>query len=82
VSGIKQRFPPESVLTKDKPHQCGDRPEKQTVKEGGTFFMKIRNLLLGVVAFVILAGSVAPAQAQGRHHGRHPRHHHRHHRRG
>jgi hypothetical protein len=38
--------------------------------------MKMRNLLLAVIGFVVLAGSVVPAQAAG-----HPRHHRRHHRR-
>jgi hypothetical protein len=39
--------------------------------------MKIRNLLLAVIAFVVLAGSVVPANAAGhRHH--HKGHHHHH----
>jgi hypothetical protein len=42
----------------------------------GGFCMKIRNILLAVVALVILAGAVVPANAQG-HHRRHHRHHHR-----
>jgi len=39
--------------------------------------MKIRNLLLAVLAFVVLAGSVVPANAAShrRHHGHH--HHHK-----
>ena len=36
--------------------------------------MKIRNLFLAVIAFVVLAGSVVPANAAGHH-----RHHHHHH---
>jgi hypothetical protein len=39
--------------------------------------MKIRNILLGVIAFVVLAGSVVPANAAGRHHHHHRHHHHR-----
>ncbi len=39
--------------------------------------MKIRNVMLAVIAFVVLAGSVIPANAMARHH-RH--HHYRHHR--
>jgi hypothetical protein len=46
--------------------------------EGGN--MKIRNLILGAIALVVLAGTVVvPANAAVHH--RHRRHHHRHHRR-
>ncbi|HEV2709449.1 MAG TPA: hypothetical protein VGU67_04480 [Edaphobacter sp.] len=41
--------------------------------------MKIRNLILGAIAFVALAGAVVPANAAVHHH--HHRRHHRHHRR-
>jgi hypothetical protein len=41
--------------------------------------MKLRNLMLGVIAMIVLAGSVIPASAQPYH--RHHRRHHRHHRR-
>lgn len=39
--------------------------------------MKIRHLILAALTFVILAGSVVPAEAAGRHHRRHHRHHNR-----
>jgi hypothetical protein len=38
-------------------------------------FMKLRNLFLGVVALIVLAGSVVPANAAAYRH--HHRHHHR-----
>jgi hypothetical protein len=38
--------------------------------------MKIRNLILGAIAFVVLAGAVVPANAAV-HHRRHHRHHRR-----
>ena len=42
----------------------------------GEFDMKIRNVLLGIIAFVVLAGSVVPANAAGhRHHHGHGHHH-------
>ncbi|WP_281245504.1 hypothetical protein [Granulicella pectinivorans] len=38
--------------------------------------MKIRHLLLGAIALIVLVGSVVPAEAQyHRHHRRHHRHH-------
>ena len=39
--------------------------------------MKLRNIVLGMVALLVFVGSVAPANAQSHH--RHHRHHHRHH---
>jgi hypothetical protein len=39
--------------------------------------MKIRNILLGFIAFVVLAGSVVPANAAVHHRRHHRRHHHR-----
>jgi Ni/Co efflux regulator RcnB len=39
--------------------------------------MKLRNLLLALVAFAVLAGSVVPAQAAGKHH-KHGHHHKKH----
>ncbi len=41
--------------------------------------MKIRSIMLALIAFFVLAGSVVPANAQS---GRHHRRHHRHHRQG
>ena len=38
--------------------------------------MKIRNLMLALFGLVVLAGSVIPAQAAGRHHHHHHHHHH------
>jgi hypothetical protein len=35
----------------------------------------VRNVLLALVAFTVLAGSVVPANAAVRHHHRHHRHH-------
>jgi len=39
--------------------------------------MKLRTLFLAAIAFVVLAGSVVPANASSHHHRRHHRHHHR-----
>ena len=39
--------------------------------------MKIRNVMLAVIAFVVLAGSVVPANAMARHHRHHHHHNHR-----
>jgi hypothetical protein len=39
--------------------------------------MKMRNVVLGVLAVILLAGAALPANAMGY---RHHRHHHRHHR--
>jgi hypothetical protein len=39
--------------------------------------MKLRALFVAAIAFVVLAGSVFPANASSRHHRRHHRHHHR-----
>jgi hypothetical protein len=39
--------------------------------------MKLRALFVAAIAFVVLAGSVVPANASSRHHRRHHRHHHR-----
>jgi hypothetical protein len=39
------------------------------------FIMKLRTLLVAAIAIVVLAGTVVPANAYGRHHRRH---HHRH----
>ncbi|WP_263369102.1 hypothetical protein [Edaphobacter dinghuensis] len=39
--------------------------------------MKIRNLILGAIAFVMLAGTVAPANAAVHHRHRRHRHHRR-----
>jgi hypothetical protein len=39
------------------------------------FAMKIRNLMLGAIALIVLVGSCVPANAQY-HHRRHRRHHH------
>lgn len=41
----------------------------------GSLFMKLRTLLLAAIAFVVLAGSVVPANAATRHHHRHHHHH-------
>jgi hypothetical protein len=38
--------------------------------------MKLRSLFLAVVAFVVLAGAVIPANASTYHHHRHHHHHH------
>jgi hypothetical protein len=43
----------------------------------GVISMKIRTLLFAVIAFVVLAGSVVPANAAGRHHHKGHRHHHK-----
>jgi hypothetical protein len=37
--------------------------------------MKLRNLFLALVAFAVLAGSVVPAHAAGKHHKKHGHHH-------
>ena len=42
----------------------------------GVLIMKLRNVVLAVFAFVVLAGSVVPANAM-RHHHRHHHHHQR-----
>jgi hypothetical protein len=39
--------------------------------------MKLRMLFLAAIAFVVLAGSVVPANAKSHHHHRHHGHHHR-----
>jgi hypothetical protein len=39
--------------------------------------MKLRSLFLAAIAFVVLAGSVATANAKSHHHHRHHGHHHR-----
>jgi hypothetical protein len=49
---------------------AGGKLERMTNKGG---FMNFRRLMFAAVAFVVLVGSVVPAQAAGR------RHHHRHH---
>ncbi len=42
--------------------------------------MMFRKLLLSAVGFILLAGAVLPANAEGYHHRRHRRHHYHHHR--
>ncbi len=37
--------------------------------------MKLRNLMLGAIALIVLVGSCVPANAQHHHHRRHHRHH-------
>jgi len=38
--------------------------------------MKLRTLFLAAIAFVVLAGSVVPANAYSHHHHHHHHHHH------
>ena len=48
--------------------------EEQPSAAPGGFSMKIQRILLAVIAFVVLAGAVVPAEAAYHHH--HRRHHH------
>jgi hypothetical protein len=53
---------------------------KEEIAEVGGDIVKIRSLILGAIALVVLAGTiVVPANAavHHRHHRRHHRHHHR-----
>ena len=56
--------------TPGSPERTGAGPEEEV------FAMKMfRNLLLALIAFTVVAGSVVPANAAGRHHRSH--HHHK-----
>jgi hypothetical protein len=48
---------------------------EETAGQKGVVAMKVRHVFLGVIAFLVLVGSVVPANAAG-HHRRHHRHHH------
>jgi hypothetical protein len=49
---------------------------KSVTQRQGGLVMNIRKVLLALIAFVVLAGTVMPANAET-----HPRHHHHHHHR-